>query len=122
MSVQRAFGACVSVAVLLGLAACGGGQDSAEELGESMAEAFNDQDKDALVELACEKDRAKAEQMNLKKVLGPALNEDFNVELVKATEQSDRGTVTLKLTFKGKSENEDFAVKKEDGAWTICER
>lgn len=112
----------LSAAVLFGVAACGGGQSTAEELGQTMAEAFTDQDTDTLVDLACEKDKAKAERMDLKEVFGDALKKDFKVTFVKATENGDSGLVTLKLTVEGKSENEDFPVLKEDGDWTICDQ
>lgn len=116
----RLAGAALTAVALLGVAACGGGQGSVDELADSMAQAFNDKDTDALVDLACEADRAKAEKMKLEDVMGPALKQDFTVDVVKAEENGDSGTVTLKLTVGGKSQNEDFDVRKEDGDWTIC--
>lgn len=119
---RRAFGVGLSVIALFGVTACGGGQGSAEELGQTMAEAFTDQDTDTLVDLACEKDKAKAERMDLKQVFGSALEKDFEVSFVKAVENGESGLVTLKLTVEGKSENEDFPVLNEDGDWTICDQ
>ncbi|MGH3434675.1 MAG: hypothetical protein ACRDQB_17755 [Thermocrispum sp.] len=117
---RRIVGVGLSTVALLGLAACGGGQGSARELGETMAEAFADRDADALADLACEADREEAEKMKLEAVLGSALEQDFTVDLVKATENGDTGVVTLKLTVGGRSETEDFDIRKENDAWTIC--
>lgn len=121
LTAVRLAGATLSAVALLGVAACGGGQGSVDELAETMAQAFNDKDTDALADLACEADRAKAEKMKLESVLGPALQQDFTVDVVKAEENGDRGVVTLKLTVGDKSQNEDFDVRKEDGDWTICD-
>lgn len=121
-AVRRIVGVGLGAVALLGVAACGGGQGSVDELAQTMADAFADKDTDALVDLACEKDRPKAEKMKLEGVLGSAFDQDFDVEVVKAEENGDTGTVTLKLTVGEKSETEDFDVRKEDGDWTICDR
>lgn len=121
MEIKRAVaGAAIGAFLLLGVAGCGGGHDSARSLGEAMVDAFNDKDTDALVDLACEADQKAAENFNLEAVMGAAAQKDYEVSLVDAVEEGDKGTVTLKLTVDGKSQNEDFPVVKEDGDWVIC--
>lgn len=112
----------IAVLVLLTVGACGGGHATAKELGQAMAEAFNDKDTDALVDLACEADRAEAEAMDLKEVMGAAFNQEIKVSVAKVDENGDQGVVTLNLTADGKTVPEDFEVQMEDGDWVICNR
>lgn len=119
---RKTFGVGLSAIALFGVTACGGGHGTAEELGQSMAEAYTRQDTDTLVDLACEKDKAKAERIDLEYIFGDALKSNLKVTFVRAKENGDKGTVTLKLAADDFSQNKEFAVIKEDGEWTICDR
>lgn len=131
---KRVAGLAASLAAVLTLAACGADQSSPDGLGEAVADAANDEDADAIAELACKKDRAIfTKDFDFAKMREQLQTDDltFTVEFVEATTKGESATLKFKTTFENlpkkmtdmgmpnSTENEQNAIKEGEN-WVIC--
>lgn len=130
----RALAASAGAVAILFTAACGGGENSPEDLGKAVAEAVTAKDTEGMRELVCEAKKGEVQDYDFAKNM-PEGFEDVQptAEFIGVENQTDdRATIKLKVKFEnlppegqkmGLGDGIEFPVPaiKEDGNWVLCE-